>query len=214
MSQKQSQRSLVRRKLRKHGYLRHQELCDAGVSPSTIKRMVEEGELRKISRGLFQLEDADWEMHHNYASVAKKIPDGVVCLLSVLSHYNLTDWFAPKVWLAVRKDTWVPKDYQSEIFVHRFSEKMISTCVDTIMVEGVNVKIFSVPKTVADCFRHKKYVGIDVALEGLENGLRENYFTAEEITEYAKQFGSWSAMQPYLDAIVSKISFEGNQNIF
>ncbi len=213
MIQRRPQRNIVRQKLKKYGYLRHHELCKIGISPSTIKRMVEEGELRKISRGLFQLEDADWDLHHHYASIAKKVPNSVVCLLSALSHYNLTVWSAPKVWIAVEKNTWIPRNYRSKIFVHRFSNKMISQCVDTVKVEGVRVKIFNVPKTVVDCFRHKTNVGIDIALEGLENGLREDFFTVEEIIEYAKKFGSWSAMRPYLDAIVSKINFEGNQSI-
>ena len=143
----------------------------------------------------------------------EKIPNGVICLLSALSYYNLTVWLVPKVWVAVGKDAWISKEYRTKVHIHRFSDRMLTECVTSHKIEGVDVKIFSVPKTVVDYFRHIKYVDTDVALEGLENALRENLVTTEELIEYAKKFGAWSAMAPYLDAIVSKINFRGEQDI-
>ena len=213
MVQKQPQQNLVRQYLKKQGYLRHQEICDLGISPSTIKRMVEKGEIKRVSRGLYQLKDPDCEFWSCFSPIAKKIPNGVICLLSALSYYNLTDWLVPKVWVAVGRDSWVPKEYRKKVHIHRFSDQMLTQCVTSHKIEGVDVKIFNVPKTVVDCFRYMNYVGTDVALEGLENALRENLVTPEQLTKYAKQFGSWSVMATYLDAIVSKINFNGDQDI-
>ena len=209
MTKKNTQRVQVRRVLTKHSVLRLKELCDLGISPSTISRMVKDEELIKLSRGLYQLPDGDWETYHHFPPIAKKIPDGVISLLSALSYYDLVGWVPRRVFLAVGKNTWVPKDYLPKLKVFRFSDRMLTTCVETHIIEGTKVKVFNVPKTIADCFRHLTEVGIDVALEGLETAIHENIVPIEEIVEYAKIYGGWKTMQPYLEATVSKFNFTG-----
>ena len=139
----------------------------------------------------------------------KKIPEGVISLLSALTYYNLVGWVPRRVFLAVGKNTWIPKDYLPKLKVFRFPEKLLTTCVDTHIIEGTKVKVFNVPKTIADYFRLLSRVGIDVALENLETAIYEQVVTVEEIVEYAKKYGGWKTMQPYLEATVSKFNFPG-----
>ena len=209
MSKKNTQRIQIQRVLKKSSVLQLKELVDQGISPSTVSRMVQDRELVRLSRGLYQLPDGDWETYHHFPPIAKKIPEGVICLLSALSYYNLAGWVPRRVSIAVGKNTWIPKDFQPKLNVVRFSDRMLSSCVDTHLIEGTKVKMFSIPKTIADCFRNLSQVGIDVALEGLETAIYENVVSVDEIIECAKKFDGWKSMQPYLDATVSKFNFTG-----
>lgn len=204
---KNTQRNQVQRELSKNSVLRLSELCNRGISPATVSRMVEDNELVRLSRGLYQLPEGDWETYHHFPPIAKKIPEGVICLLSALSYHNLAGWLPRRVSLAVGKDTWVPKEYLPKLRIFRFSERMLTSCVDTHLIEGTKVKVFNIPKTLADCFRNLNKVGIDVALEGLETAIHEKVVNEKVITKYAKEYGGWNLMQPYLEAIISKTNF-------
>ena len=158
--------------LKQHGVMRRSELSDAGVHPQTLARLVEAGILIRVARGLYELADADITAPHTMAEVAKLIPRGVVCLTSALQFHELTLQIPSRVWVAIGTKARKPKFEYPAIRVVRFGSRALSLGVEMHSVDGVAVQVFSPAKTVVDCFRFRRHVGLDVALEGLHNVMR------------------------------------------
>lgn len=198
-----TQREQATRLLAQHGMLRLAELTSAGITAATVSRMERDGSITRLSRGLYQLADVPIETHHSLAEAAKRLPKGVVCLTSALAYHELTDQLPRRIWMAVGKRDWVPKDAGRTIRIVRFADTLLENGVDTHLIELVPVRIFSVPKTIADCFRHRRSVGLNVAIEGLEQALRRRKARPAEIAEEARRGGVWTVMRPYLEAFTA-----------
>ena len=189
--------------LEKRGAMRRMELGDAGVHPETLARLVEKGLLTRVARGLYQLTDADITAPHDLAEVAKLVPKGVICLVSALQFHELTLQTPSRVWLAIGAKARKPRIDFPPIRVVRFGERALSLGVETHTVDGVPVPVFHPAKTVVDCFRFRKHVGFDVALEGLRNVMRSDKAKPAEIVRYARDIRIWSVMRPYLETVVA-----------
>ena len=203
MARPRSQRQIAHALLKKRGIMRLAELREAGVSAATVSRMERDGEVIRLSRGLYQLSDATLNVSHSLAEAAKRTPKGVVCLVSALAFYGLTDQLPSKVWMAIGKKDWAPKPDGAAIRVVRFTESLLAEGVDTHMIEGVSVKVFDVARTVADCFRHRNKVGLSVAIEGLQETLRQRKATPAEIARQAERGGVATVIRPYLEALTA-----------
>jgi predicted transcriptional regulator of viral defense system len=179
------------------------ELRSAGVTAATVSRMERAGEVIRLARGLYQLPDAPLDAAHSLAEVAKRLPKGIVCLVSALAFHGLTDQLPKKIWLAIGKKDWAPKPDSMPIRVIRFTEGLLAESVETHVIEGVPVKVFGVAKTVADCFRHRSKVGLSVAVEGLQEALRQRKATPAEIARQAKHGGVSTVIRPYLEALTT-----------
>jgi len=153
MVQARSQREIALALLEARGILRLRELREAGVTAATVSRMERDGAVIRLARGLYQLPDAPLDASHSLAEAAKRLPRGVVCLVSALAFHGLTDQLPKKVWMAIGRKDWTPKPDGIPIRVVRFAEGLLSDSVETHMIEGVPVKVFGIAKTVADCFR-------------------------------------------------------------
>ena len=202
---KLTQRKIAHQYLKKYGMLRFSELQKMGVSATTLNRMVKDEEVFNHSRGLYQLVSADIETFHGFAQVAKIIPNSVICLTSALNYYNITDWVPHSIWVAIEKHKWIPKNTYPPVQVIQYNQSMLADGKEIHQIEGIDVQIFGVAKTVADCFRHRNKIGIDIALEGLEKSLKYDKTTRSELEIHAKKGGVWSVMEPYIDAAVNKI---------
>jgi predicted transcriptional regulator of viral defense system len=178
MPEPNSQRQIAHDFVAAHGIVRLAELRDAGVTAATVGRMERDGELLRLARGLYRLPDAPLDKNHSLAEAAKRAPKGVVCLVSALAFHGLTDQLPKAVWRAIGNKEWAPKANGAPIRVVRFTESLLSESVETHIVEGVPVKVFGVAKTVADCFRRRSIVGLSVAIEGLQEALRQRKATA------------------------------------
>ena len=189
--------------LRNQGIVRLSEFRDAGITAATISRMVEDGDVVRLARGLYQLPDAPLDANHTLAEAAKCVPKGVVCLVSALAIHELTDQLPRAVWMAIGKKDWAPKDGRPPIHIVRFTDALLSDDVIKVQIEGVPVKIFGVAKTIADCFRHRRTVGQSVALEGLQEALRQRKATPAEIARHAERGGVATVMRPYLEALTA-----------
>lgn len=189
--------------LRNQGIVRLSEFRDAGITAATISRMVEDGDVVRLARGLYQLPDAPLDANHTLAEAAKCVPKGVVCLVSALALHELTDQLPRAVWMAIGKKDWAPKDGRPPIHIVRFTDALLSDDVIKVQIEGVPVKIFGVAKTIADCFRHRRTVGQSVALEGLQEALRQRKATPAEIARHAERGGVATVMRPYLEALTA-----------
>lgn len=198
-----SQRQIARAVLTARGMARLMELRDAGVTAATMSRMERDGEVLRLARGLYQLPDAPLDARHSLAEVAKRVPKGVVCLVSALALHGLTDQLPSQIWLAIGQKDWSPKPDSAPIRVVRFTESLLSENVETHPVEGVPVKVFGVAKTIADCFRYRNKIGLSVAIGGLQEALRQSKATPDAIARQAERGAVATVIFPYLVALTA-----------
>ncbi|WP_258580964.1 type IV toxin-antitoxin system AbiEi family antitoxin domain-containing protein [Mesorhizobium sp. AR02] len=198
-----SQRQIAHTVLTARGISRLAELREAGVTAATMSRMERDGEVLRLARGLYQLSDAPLDVHHSLAEAAKRVPKGVVCLVSALAFHGLTDQLPRQVWLAVGQKDWPPKPDGTPIRIVRFTERLLNDSVETHVIEGVPIKVFGVIKTVADCFRYRNKIGLSVAIEGLQEALRQRKATPGEIARQAEHGGVSTVIRPYLEALTA-----------
>ncbi|WP_156532405.1 transcriptional regulator [Agrobacterium vitis] len=186
------------------GISRLAELREAGVTAATMSRMERDREVLRLARGLYQLSDAPLDVHHSLAETAKRVPKGVVCLVSALAFHGLTDQLPRKVWLAVGQKDWTPRPEGTPIRLVRFTDRLLTEGVETHPVERVPVKVFGVAKTIADCFRYRNKIGLSVAIEGLQEALRQRKTTlSSEIASQAERGSVATVIRPYLEALTA-----------
>ena len=201
MTKAGSQRERAIDLLRMKGIARLTEFRDAGVTAATVGRMVRAGDLNRLARGLYQLPDAPLDANRSLAEAAKRVPRGVVCLVSALAYHELTDQLPRAVWMAVGTKDWMPKEGRPAMRIVRFTDALLTDEVVTVCIENVPVKVFGVAKTIADCFRHRRKVGLTVALEGLQEALRQRKASPAEVSCHAKRGGVATVVRPYLEAL-------------
>ena len=189
--------------LKVHGPMRSIELSNAGIHPETLARMLKEHTLTRVTRGLYQLADAEVTAPHNLAEVAKLVPKGVICLVSALQFHELTLQMPSQVWLAIGSRARKPRFDYPPTRVVRFGLRALSIGVQVHTVDGVSVPIFDPAKTVVDCFRFRQHVGLDVALEGLHNVVRSGKAKPAQIVDYAHDTRIWSVLRPYLETVAA-----------
>lgn len=131
------------------------------------------------------------------------MPKGVVCLVSALAFHGITDRMPRRVWIAIGSKDWKPQVDYPPLRIIRFAVKFLRDGIETHEIEGVPVPIFGVAKTIADTFRHRHSVGIDVGIQALREALRQRRVTPSEISQHAIRGGVWSTLRPYLEAITA-----------
>jgi len=189
--------------LKSKGMARLSELIAEGVTASTVSRLEREGAIVRLARGLYQLPDASIDAHHTLAEAAKLVPKGVICLTSALAYHELTDQIPAKVWIAIGPKDWRPKFlYPPARFAH-FPSIHLRIGVEHHTIDGVDVPIFGIAKTIADLFRYRRVVGVNVALESLREALRKKKATPAQIAKYASDARVWKTMEPYVSALTS-----------
>jgi predicted transcriptional regulator of viral defense system len=157
-------RHIVTKVLGAQGIARLAELRAAGATAAAVSRMERAGEIVRLGRGLYQLPDAPMSVHHSLVTAAKRVPKGVVCLASALAFHGLTDQLPRQVWLAVSTADWARRATQPQLRVIQMADRFLATDIDTHLIDGVPVRIFSVARTVADCFRHRRRVGLAASI--------------------------------------------------
>ncbi|WP_407867032.1 type IV toxin-antitoxin system AbiEi family antitoxin domain-containing protein [Phyllobacterium phragmitis] len=203
MSGSVTQRQIARTVLIERGIARLAELRNAGVTAATMSRMERDGEVLRLARGLYQLPDAELDANHSLAETAKRVPKAVVCLVSALAFHGLTDQLPRHVWLAIGRKDWAPKPDGTPIRIVRFTESLLNESVETHVIEGVPVKVFGIAKTIADCFRYRSKIGLSVAIEGLQEALRQRKATPGDIANQAERGGVGTVIRPYLEALTA-----------
>jgi predicted transcriptional regulator of viral defense system len=191
--------------LQERGMTRLSEFRQKGVTAATISRLEQEGAIVRLARGLYQLSDATTHAHHALAEASKLVPRGVVCLVSALAFHDLTDQIPSRVWIAIGRKDWRPCINYPPIRFVRFPAQRLASDVECHAIEGVQVPIFGVAKTLADLFRYRRVVGTGVAIEGLREALRRRKATPAEISKAAVEAGVWNVMQPYMEALTTSV---------
>ena len=189
--------------LKAKGMARLSELIGEGVTATTVSRLEREAAIVRLARGLYQLPDAPIDAHHTLAEAAKLVPKGVICLTSALAFYELTDQIPAKVWIAIGPKDWHPKFRNPPTRFAHFPSDQLRLGVERHIIDGVEVPIFGVAKTIADLFRYRRTVGVNIALEGLREALRKRKATPAQIARYASDARVWKAMEPYVSALTS-----------
>ncbi len=182
--------------------LRSRDLEKAGITRMELSRYVAAGDLRRIRRGVYCRPDYLLNEHGDFAIVATKIPGSLICLLSALRYHGLTTQAPSEVWIAIDRKARAPKfDYPS-LKVVRFSREALSYGVETKAIEGVTVRITTIEKTIADCFKFRNKIGLDVALEALRDKVLSRTIDMDELWRCAKVDRVSNVIRPYLEALV------------
>lgn len=187
--------------VRKKGMLRPRDLDQYGIPRIYLSRLCERGLLQRIDRGLYVLPDVEATEHHTLAEACKRIPNGVLCLLSALRFHRFTTQAPFEVWMALKGTAWQPRIDSPKIRFVRFSGSAFEAGMEQHIIEGVSVKVYNPAKTVADCFKYRNKIGLDVALEALRECRRERKCTNDDLWKYAKVCRVAKVMRPYMEAM-------------
>ena len=186
----------------KAGVLRPRDLNSYNIPRTYLSRLCSAGKLQRIGRGLYVLPGSGATEHHSLAEAGKRVPKGVVCLLSALSFHELTTQAPFEVWLAIGEKAWRPRlEYPPLRIVHS-SQAALNAGVEEHKLEGVTVHVYSPAKTVADCFKYRNKIGLDVAIEALRECRRARHCTIDDLWHYAAICRVRNVMRPYLESLV------------
>ena len=194
-------KTLLHENLHRTGTARSRDLVAAGFTRSELSRSVAAGKLVRVGRGLYALHSFELSEHGSLATVAKRAPGVVFCLLTALRLHELTTQAPFEVWIAIGNKSHPPRLDYPPLRTMRFSEVSLRAGLETRLIDGVRVQITGVAKTVADCFKFRNKIGLDVALEALRDALESRKTSADELWKYAKINRVTNVMRPYLDAV-------------
>ena len=183
------------------GTLRAGQARARNVHPRTLSRMVDEGQLIRISRGVYQLPGSPGG-DPDLAVVALKVPTGVICLISALALHELTTQIPHAVHVALPHGTTPPKLSHPPIHYYRFSEASMAAGVEDREVSGTMIRVFDAPKSVADCFKFRNKIGVDIAVETLRTYLRRRGASVDALLRHADVNRVRSVMMPYIEAVL------------
>ena len=196
-------RDRLLRVARRHGALSSREATELGIHSQQLSRLVAEGRLQRINRGQYRWPDYPVTEHHSLAVTAKALPNAVICLLSALSFHGIGTQLPADVWVAIDRRARQPRLAYPRLRVMRFGGSALTAGVEEHRIEGQRVKIYGVAKTLADVFKYRNKVGLDVALEALREAWRARRFTMDELSRYARICRVHRVMGPYLELLVS-----------
>ena len=187
--------------VRSQGLIRPRDLEPTGIPRISLTRAVRRGQLERVGRGLYGLPGRQVSAHGALAEVARRVPKGVVCLLSALRFHGLTTQAPFEVWLAIENKAITPKLDYPPLRIVRFSGGALTEGIEEHVVDDVTVRITCIAKTVADCFKYRNKIGLDVALEALREAWHEKRMTSDDLWRYAKVCRVTNVMRPYLDSL-------------
>ncbi len=185
--------------LKKHGPCRVRDLEVAGFRRQNLQYLIKMGSVERRTRGVYQVAKAPILTNPSYAEVFLRAPKVVLCLLSALNYHGLTTQLPHQVWIAVESKSRTPKLEYPPLKVARFSGNAFTQGIERYKVDGITLRVYSVAKTVADLFKMRNKVGLDVAMEALLEALKSKKATRAEIVKMAKICRMAKIMRPYLE---------------
>jgi predicted transcriptional regulator of viral defense system len=187
---------------RKRGVVRPKELERIGVSAVYLNKLYHDGILERPCRGLYTLKNANVSEHQTLVEASKRIPQGVVCLLSALQFHKITTQLPFEVWLAIDVKARRPEGDLPPLKICRFSKSALSYGIEKHKIDGSAVKIYSPAKTVADCFKYRNKIGIDVAIEALRAVWSKKKASMDDLHKASKVCRVANVMRPYLESLI------------
>lgn len=176
-----------------------QELERGGLTRPEIQWLVQEGQLERIARGLYQLPEAEISENHSLVVVSQTVADCVFCLLTALRFHELTTQAPPDLWVAVARNRWRPP--LAGVRFVQYSPASLHSGIEEHTIEGVTVRVTSPARTVADCFKFRNRIGLDVAVEALRDARRRRRCSVDELMTQARVCRVQALIRPYLEAL-------------
>ncbi|MGJ7498689.1 type IV toxin-antitoxin system AbiEi family antitoxin domain-containing protein [Variovorax sp. RT4R15] len=183
--------------------LRARDLTVQGLPTVVLSRLVASGQLERVARGVYSLRGRALSEHRSLAEVALRVPRGVVCLLSALRVHGIGTQAPFEVWLAIPHHSPTPRLDQPVLRVVRMSGTAFTEGIEPVEIDGVQVPVFNAAKTVADCFKYRNKIGLDVALEALRDGWSQRKLTMDALWHYATVDRVANVMRPYLESVTA-----------
>ncbi|MGH8568807.1 MAG: type IV toxin-antitoxin system AbiEi family antitoxin domain-containing protein [Gammaproteobacteria bacterium] len=199
-----SKSQLVLDLARKSGVIRARDITGLGIPTEYLRRLHRRGLLVRVGRGLYMLPRVGVTAQHSLAQVSKKIPNGVICLLSALQFHQLGTQAPSEVWVALDRKARPPRADSQALRLVRMSGEVLAAGVQEHRIEKVPVRIYGPAKTVADCFKYRNKIGMDIALEALRDYRRRYPRGTEDLWRYAHVCRVTHVMRPYLEALAEK----------
>ncbi len=187
--------------LREAGIARTGELERHGVSRTQLRRLCERGSVERVGRGLYTLPGAVLTEKHSLAEACRRVPGGVLCLLTALRFHGLTTQNPSEVWMAIDQKAWRPKQGSPRLHLVHLSGRSFREGVEEHYVSGVRIRVYSAAKTVADCFKFRNKVGLDVAVEALRDYRRLHPKRLGALSRFAAADRVARVIRPYLEAL-------------
>jgi predicted transcriptional regulator of viral defense system len=188
---------------RRRGIITARDAGRAGIHSQQITRLLEHGVLERVSRGQYRLAERSVTEHHSLVIAAKAVPRGVICLLSALGFHGIGTQLPAQIWIAMERRARAPAARQLPLKIVHFSGAAFTEGIESHRIEGEIVRVYSVAKTLADLFKHRNKVGLDVALEALREAWRERKFTVEALDRAARVCRVERVIRPYVEALVA-----------
>jgi predicted transcriptional regulator of viral defense system len=183
--------------------LRARDLAAHGLPTMALSRLVAAGRLERIARGVYSLPGRSLSEHRSLAEVALRVPQGIVCLLSALRVHGIGTQAPFEVWIAIPHNSPTPRLDRPALRAIRMSGPALSEGIEPMQIDGVNVPVFNLAKTVADCFKYRNKIGLDVALEALRDGWAQRKVTVDALWHYATINRVANVMRPYLESVTA-----------
>jgi predicted transcriptional regulator of viral defense system len=181
---------------------RTRDLTRSGLSREAVRRLVDRGVMERAARGVYLSPEAARSPHRDLLVAAARVPKGVFCLLTALAWHGLTTEMPHEVWLALGLRSRTPSLDAPPLRVVKLSEAVLRAGIEHHEEQGVDLRVFSAAKTVADCFKFRSRVGLDVAVAALREGWEKRQFTIDELWRYARVCRVTAIMRPYLEVLV------------
>lgn len=188
---------------RRRASISRQDVMAAGIHTQALSRLVRTGALERTARGRYRLPGRPVSEHHGLAIVASTVPRGIICLLSALSFHGLGTQLPREVWVALDRRARRPALKFPPLHVVRFGGQALTQGIEEHRIEGQSVRVYSVPKTIADVFKYRSKVGLEVALEALREAWRTRRFTMDEIVNCSRVCRVERVIRPYLEALAA-----------
>lgn len=182
------------------GLFRLRDVSGIGITGITVTKLVENGTLEKISRGLYSMHKRSYQ-HESILELTMRRPESLICLLSALEMHGMTTQIPKAVWFAIGNKDWKPIISYPPIHVVRFSKESLRKGVEERIISGITIQITNPAKTIVDCFKYRNKIGISIALEALQDGWDQKKVTIDEIWHYAKIYRVSNIMRPYLESL-------------
>jgi predicted transcriptional regulator of viral defense system len=187
--------------VRRRQIIRPRDLRTAGIPRNYLSRLVEKGQLRKLERGIYTAAALPGSEHISLLEVSRKVPKAVICLFSALRFHEIGTQAPHEVWIAIDVKAWAPRVSSPAVRIVRFSGNALRFGVEEKQISGGAIRVFSPAKTVADCFKFRHKIGMDVALEALREAYRQKKVSMNELWEAAKVCRVANVMKPYLESL-------------
>ena len=179
------------------------ELADQGIHRQVLTRLVADGQIERVARGVYRLPEQPITETHGLALAVAAVPQGVICLLSALQYHGIGTQLPSDVWMALDRRAWRPRLAYPPLRIVRYTGESLTAGVETHRMEGRPVKVYGLAKTIADCFKYRNKIGLDVTLVALREGWQARRFTMDELDRYAAICRVQRVMRPYLEALAA-----------